>query len=281
MDLQALVEALGLREFMTAFLDPANLAGNIAYVLLIVSMLMRTMHWLRLFAIAAGSFSAVYYYTLGDSISFFWESVFTLVNAVQLLILAVENRRGRFSSEEHGFIERVLKGVERAQVRRLMHLGAWIEVGEDFLLIQEDTEPSHLIYIVKGTARVEREGRRVGMAGPGDFLGEMSYLSGRKATATVTSATPMRYLAFDRPTLRRHLERNAETRHAMDAAFNRNLVEKLIKTSKDLHATGAIAALNAVDADIAASEGEAARQASEELAEITAEPGKRDPVERD
>jgi CRP-like cAMP-binding protein len=273
MDVHAWITALGLQEFAEAFIDPANLAGHIAYVLLIVSMLMRTMVWLRLFAIAAGTFSAVYYFTLGDLVSFFWESIFSLVNAGQLLILFIENRRGRFSAEEHAFIEKNLKGVERAQVRRLMHLGAWTEVGKDFQLILEETEPSQLIYIVKGRACVEREGRRVGTAGPGDFLGEMSYLSGRNATATVTTDTPLRYLAFDRAMLRKHLSRSVETRHAMEAAFNRNLVEKLVKTSRDLHASGAVPALDVADNDQPIS-GDADAQATEELLKITGESDK-------
>lgn len=223
-----------MQGFIDAFVDPANLAGHISYVLLIISMMMRTMHWLRVFAISAGMFSAAYYVTIGDPISFFWESVFTLVNVVQLLILFIENRRGKFSAEEQMFIDKVLKGVERVHVRRLMKLGAWTQVGEGFLMIREETEPSHLIFIVKGTAVVERRGKRVGIAGPGDFLGEMSYLSGKNATATVISQTPMRYLAFDRSALRRHLAKNIEIRHAIEAGFNRNLVEKLVKTSAQL-----------------------------------------------
>jgi CRP-like cAMP-binding protein len=223
-----------MQGFIDAFVDPTNMAGHISYVLLIISMMMRTMHWLRVFAISAGLFSAAYYVSVGDPISFFWESIFTLVNAVQLLILFIENRRGKFSAEEQMFIDKVLKGVERVHVRRLMKLGAWTQVGEGFLMIREETEPSHLIFVVKGTAIVERRGKRVGIAGAGDFLGEMSYLSGKNATATVISETPMRYLAFDRVALRRHLARNIEIRHAIEAGFNRNLVEKLVKTSAEL-----------------------------------------------
>lgn len=223
-----------MQVFLDAFVDPANLAGHISYILLIISMMMRTMHWLRVFAISAGLFSAGYYASIGDPISFFWESVFTLVNAVQLLILFIENRRGKFSAEEQMFIDKVLKSVERIHVRRLMKLGAWTQVGENFKLIEEDTEPPNLIFIVSGTASVERRGEQVGHAGTGDFLGEMSYLSGKNASATVISETPMRYLAFDRSELKKHLAKNIEIRHALEAGFNQNLVEKLIKTSADL-----------------------------------------------
>jgi len=47
-------------QFLAAFIDPKNLVGHVAYVLLIVSMLMRNMRWLRIFAISAGTISAIY-----------------------------------------------------------------------------------------------------------------------------------------------------------------------------------------------------------------------------
>jgi CRP-like cAMP-binding protein len=223
-----------MQQFYTAFVDPANIAGHISYMLLIGSMLMRRMLYLRLMAVAAGTFSGAYYFSLNDSVSLFWEILFTLVNATQLLILFIENRRGRFTAEEQAFIDAVLPTVERAQTRRLMKLGAWTEMSDGNVLIHEETTPSALFYVVNGTARVERSGRTLGMVGPGDFLGEMSYLTGKQATATVTSVTPMRYLAFGRTALREFLEKNTDVRHALESGFNRNLIDKLVKTNTEV-----------------------------------------------
>ena len=220
-----------MQQFIAAFTDPANVAGHVSYMLLIGSMLMRKMFYLRLLALSAGSFSAAYYFTTGDPVSLFWELVFSLVNATQLLILFVENQRGNFSAEEQAFVETVLKGVERGHSRQLLKLGAWTEVGDAHALIHEDTTPALLFYIINGSARVDRHGREIGMVGPGDFLGEMSYLTGKRATATVTTLTPMRYLAFEREALRAFLAKNPDVRHALESGFNRNLVDKLVKTN--------------------------------------------------
>ncbi|MFZ1814674.1 MAG: cyclic nucleotide-binding domain-containing protein [Rhizobiaceae bacterium] len=224
-----------MQAFFEAFFDPANLPGHVSYVLLIISMLMRQMHLLRMVAVSAGIFSAIYYISLGDSVSFFWECVFTLVNLVQLLILFIENRLGKFSAEEQMFIDTALHGLERVHVRRLLKLGTWSELADGQVLINEDTVPDGLFFLVNGSARIERKKRKVGMVGPGDFLGEMSYLTGKDATATVTSVTPIRFLTFDREALRSHLARNIEVRQAIEAGFNRNLVEKLVNTNTGNH----------------------------------------------
>ncbi len=222
-----------MQQFLEAFLDPANIVGHIAYVFLIVSMMMRRMHWLRVFAIAAGSISAIYYFILGDYVSVFWESLFSLVNVIQLTLLAIENRRGKFTDEEQLFFESVLRNVERAHARKLISAGKWEDVLPGDVLVTENTWPKRLKFIVSGHAKISMEEKDIAFVGPGDFLGEMSYLTGKAASATATAVTPVRYISFERAKLETHLDKHSDLRHALEAGFNRNLVEKLVKSNKE------------------------------------------------
>ncbi len=218
-------------EFWIDFSRPENMVGHLAYVLLISSMMMRNINWLRALAIMAGTISAFYYWTLDDKVSMFWEALFTLVNIGQLLILQVENRRGSFSEDEKYFIQTCLPNVERAHARRLMKIGAWTQVEEDTVLIVEDTNPEQLKFVVSGSALVTHAQRPIGKIHKGDFLGEMSYLTGKTASATATTLETVRYFAFDKERLRDHLARNMEVRHALETSFNRNLADKLVKSN--------------------------------------------------
>ena len=220
-----------LTQFWIDFSDPKNLVGHVSYVLLITSMMMRNMNWLRFFAILAGSISSVYYWMLSDMVSMFWEAMFTLVNLGQFLILQIENRRGKFSEEETMFIKTCLPDVERAHARRLVKIGAWTEVQEGSILVTQDTIPQSLQFIVSGSARVIRNEKEIGLVKTGDFVGEMSYLTKNAASATVITSEATRYLAFDRLGLNEHLERHPEVRQAFEASFNRNLVDKLAKAN--------------------------------------------------
>lgn len=215
------------KEFIDDFTRPENLIGHLAYVLLILSMMMRSMNWLRFFALLAGTVSSIYYAILHDYVSMFWEGLFALVNVGQLIILKIENRRGRFSEEEDMFIKANLKGVERAHARRLMKIGAWTEVQEEVELTTQNERPNRLKFIVSGEARIERDGQVVGTAKPGDFIGEMGYLTDNPATASVITTEITRYLAFEYDDLRDFLQKNQEVRHALEASFNRDLVGKL------------------------------------------------------
>jgi len=220
-----------LAEFWIDFIKPENILGHIAYILLIASMMMRSINWLRALAILAGAVAAFYYWTLDDKVSMFWEIVFTLVNIAQLIILQIENSRGSFSEDEDYFIKTCLPNIERAHARRLVKLGAWTEVQDETILVFEDTIPDKLKFIVSGKAIVSRNEKQIGMVGKGDFVGEISYLTGENATATAVVVEPVRYLAFGQQRLRAHLARNIEVRHALEASFNRNLANKLIKSN--------------------------------------------------
>jgi len=61
-----------------------GMVGNASYILLIASMLMRDMFWLRLLAIFSGIVGVCHdAIWLTDPVSTFWESLFTLINLVQ------------------------------------------------------------------------------------------------------------------------------------------------------------------------------------------------------
>ncbi len=53
--------------------------------------------------------------------------------------------------------------------------------------------------VVSGQAVVERDGKRIGTAGPGDTIGELSVVEPGLRTATVTAETPMVVLAMNSP----------------------------------------------------------------------------------
>ncbi|MEE4238021.1 MAG: hypothetical protein V2I51_14980, partial [Anderseniella sp.] len=62
--------------------------------------------------------------------------------------------------------------------------------------------------------------------------GEISVMGNRPATATATTTKPVRFLGFEREALASLLRQNPELRHAMEASFNRNLIDKLTRLNE-------------------------------------------------
>ncbi len=222
-----------IQEFIEFAFSPGRLVGHLSYILLILSMLMRTMTRLRIFAVMAGLVSAVYgYFWLNDPVTVFWEVIFVTTNLVQLSILAWENKRASFDVDEQRFVDAAVPNVEKAQAKRLLKAGQWCDAAAGDVLTREGEIASHLVFIASGAVRIEKAGRIVGVCGHHDFVGEISFMNDQPATATAIVANSIRYLNFEREKLRKLVDKDKEIRHALETSFNRNLVEKLIKSNE-------------------------------------------------
>lgn len=217
--------------FLERMLDPSHFLTHLPYALLVLSMLMNSMGWLRAIAIAAGLIRIVNraFFEV-DPIVVFWEVIFVAVNVGQLVILWYYARRHRFAEHERHFAESMPSSVERRTIRRLLKLAQQRQAEPGQQLTTEGAAVGELMFIAEGVAQIERGGRIVAVCGPGDFLGEMSFVTGAPASATAVVVKPLRYLAFDQARLRAALAADSELKQAMDASFNRNLVGKLAKT---------------------------------------------------
>lgn len=219
--------------FLSEFLDPTKIMTHIPYALLVISMLMRDMGWLRAIAIAAGLIRIVNRAFFDqDFIVVFWEIVFVGVNVAQLLVLWYYARRARFSDDEKLLLASLAPDVSQRTARRFLKLGRWETRQAGDVLIEEDRQASELAFIAEGVAQVEQGDRIVAVCGPGDFLGEMSFVSGRPANATVRAARPLRTLVFDQAALRRAVRNDDELRRAVESGLTVNLAVKLAKTTQ-------------------------------------------------
>jgi hypothetical protein len=208
------------------------LVGHAGYILLILSMLMTRMLWLRIIAIAAGILQAIYYGVfLHDPVGTFWETIFTLTNAGQLALLIAGARLARFNAEERAFYETAVPTLEPGDARRLIKAGRFVDAPAGTVLAKEGEVVETLAFLVSGDVAVTVAGNPVADIGPGSFIGEISVSTGGPATATATTKTAVRYLAFERPVIAKFLDNSAEIGRAIELAFRLGLRDKLIRTN--------------------------------------------------
>lgn len=220
-----------LEALWNSLADPVTLFGHFTYFLLILSMLMRRMVWLRVLAVASGVTKIIYRaFFLVDPVSVFWETIFVLVNIGQLLVIWYYEKHHRFGEEERHFVENV-PGVERSSIKRLLELAELERFPAGAALTEEGRPVEKLLYLADGVVQIERDGQIVAVCGPGDYIGELSFLSGNPATATSTVVKPARMLVFDQKRLSDSVERDAQLRRTLEAALNKNLAGKLVRAN--------------------------------------------------
>ncbi len=218
--------------FWAELIAPGTTAGHISYVLLVLSMMMRTMLWLRVVAIAAGTASFLYgFFWLDDPVTVVWEAIFVATNLVQLAIMAYEQRHRALNEDEKVLVDTIMPSANMAQIRKLLALGSAKEAVPETVLFQQGEKPKELVILTRGTVQVERDGQVIGACGEGDFLGEISFQNGGPATADVVVTNQAHYTAFEVESLRSFLKRNADIAGTLQASLSRNVAAKLDRTS--------------------------------------------------
>jgi cAMP-dependent protein kinase regulator len=97
----------------------------------------------------------------------------------------------------------LFSGIPKDEVAALLATARPRKVGVGEAVVREDEAGRSLFLIVQGTVRVSTKGNageeiKLAALGSGDFFGEVSLLTGKPRTATVTALTDVELLEMDR-----------------------------------------------------------------------------------
>ena len=99
-------------------------------------------------------------------------------------------------------------------------------------MTEQGSPVSHLYYLLHGEVEITSNGRRLGACRHGDFIGEMTALTGAPASGTATVVAPTRCWSVPAADLRELVERRQEVEQSLHSCFRRNLLEKLVEANK-------------------------------------------------
>ncbi len=153
--------------------------------------------------------------------------VVLIVAAVQVFNRLLADRAARFTPDEDAMLAGPLTGLGRAQARKLLDQGLWLDGRPGDTLTAEGEKVGHLYYLASGEAEVHSGGTRVGAVGPRQLIGEATVLSPDPATATVRLTAPSRFWCAEARKLSAYLGANPEARHALEHGFTLSLKDKL------------------------------------------------------
>ncbi|MGI9317733.1 MAG: Crp/Fnr family transcriptional regulator [bacterium] len=213
--------------------SPGGMVGNASYILLILSMAMRRMFLLRVLAILSGLAGIAYdVIWLHDPVGTFWESCFTATNLVQWLLLVREDRKLRLNKQEKGLWQKFFPELSSSECKQLFLASKLISGHVGDRLITHGKPVEHIYVLLSGSVEIKLDGVKVSQCGPGDLLGEMSFLTGDAATADSELATDAKFLQVDQEHLATLIKSSAELGYSITKLISRNLVTKLSKQTQ-------------------------------------------------
>ena len=214
-------------------IDLSTAYGWIAAFAIVAAMIPHQVRLIRLVCLIAGFF-AVLHFALAEQIGLglFVAVIFIVVNGARLIELRNRAREGDMTKDEQELFNHVMQIEDPKQQSRLRDLMMWEDVGVGTRLIEQGQADPPLIYIASGRDAIEREGAIVSECGAGEFVGEMSNISGDTASASVTVTQEMRLARLDRDALGQLTRSLPEIGAAVDRAFNRSLAVKVLRMNE-------------------------------------------------
>ena len=203
---------------------------HLANLLYVVSYLVTDILWLRALAVLGGLSSLTWTLTTPTPSATFigWTLVYNTINIVQIGRLWRERRPIRLGAEEQVLYAAAFRTLTPREFQRLLTVGTWQAAPARAVLIEEGASPGRMLVLASGRAAVKVHGREVATLHPGQFAGEMSFLTGAPTTAAVEIVEPARFVSWATPDLERFLGKHPELRAALQLVIGRDLAAKLV-----------------------------------------------------
>jgi Cyclic nucleotide-binding domain len=196
----------------------SNLPGLLACVLLAFSYYMTSIYWLRVLTVL-GLFLLILYFRLAAGsfgLSVVWAGLFILINLYQLFWLVRNRVSLNLPEEDAPLLREALSGLDDGQIARLLKAAEWKTFSAGDVLTRQDAPLDSLFYLLSGRASVAVNSSLITHLEKGSFIGEIAYLTGNPATATVTIEEPSRALAFNRVRMAMKMRRTNTRRVLLD-----------------------------------------------------------------
>jgi hypothetical protein len=206
-------------------------SGHAASVLTTIAYLVKDILWLRLLSVAACFAGMAFNYLVPATplwIVIYWNILFALINIVQIGIIIKERSEVKFTDEEKELYETLFKNFAPFEFMKLLRVSSWQTAARGDVIAHEGEPLDAVMLIYNGRASVEIKGEPFAELKDGDFIGEMSFITGGVATATVTAVQPTRYLSWKKEDLVKLLDRNPSMRFSMQSLLSTDLTRKLM-----------------------------------------------------
>lgn len=172
------------------FLTDSTVVFFIANTLYVISYMLTSMIWLRVLAIVAAVSTFPYFYFQLEPLwsALFWQACFLTVNLVNLLILLYSMRATSFDELEEQAYELKFSELKPWEVRPIFKHAERRHLEAGCTLLEEGDSNESLFLILEGECQVIKHGQEVARLGPGQFVGELSFVSDHEVSADVVAA---------------------------------------------------------------------------------------------
>ena len=216
-------------------MDLATLAGHLAFGLIAFSFLVKDILWLRLLSILASLFSVLYNFYIPAEpmwLAINWNIVFVLVNIYHIAVIIYEKRPVHMDDKNNELYETLFKDLTPVEYLKISKAAIWKTFKSGEVLTRQEHLVPDLVLIYNGTVDVLVGGKNVAILKDGQFVGEMSFLTEKSATATCIVKHDAKCLVWKQREFKELLKRNPSLYFTLQTLLSAQVSSNLVSSSK-------------------------------------------------
>ena len=205
----------------------ATIAGHLAFGLIAFSFLVKDILWLRVVSILASLFSVFYNYVIPVEpmwLAINWNFVFISLNMYHIAVLIYEKRPIKMVPKDKELYETLFKDLSPVEYLKISKVAEWRTFQPGEKIIRQNTPVTDLILIYNGTVDVAVDHKAVAQLKDGQFVGEMSFLTEKPATATCVVRHETESLVWKQPEFKDLLKRNPSLYYTIQGLLSSQLI---------------------------------------------------------
>ena len=214
-----------------------DIIGHLAFGLIAFSFLVKDIFWLRIMSIAASLFSIFYNYFIPPipmTIAIFWNGVFILVNLYHIAILIYEKRPVKMNPKDKELYDTMFKSMSPVEFLKITKLAKWKKFKKNSKIITQGKPVKDLHLIYNGTVDVVVGIEPVAVLKDGQFVGEMSFLTEKPATATCVVKHETECMVWNQESFKDLLKRNPSLYFSIQSLLSAQVSDALVNSSKKI-----------------------------------------------
>ena len=213
----------------------ASIAGHLAFGLIAFSFLVKDILWLRVVSILASLFSVFYNWVIPVEpmwIAIHWNFVFIALNLYHLAVIIYEKRPVHMNPKDKELYETLFKDLSPVEYLKISKVAEWRTFQPGEKIIRQNTPVTDLVLIYNGTVDVAVNHKAVAQLKDGQFVGEMSFLTEKPATATCIAKHDTECLVWKQPEFKELLKRNPSLYYTIQSLLSNQLISYSSKGEK-------------------------------------------------
>jgi len=208
-------------------MNVATVAGHLAFGLIAFSFIVKDILYLRLVSILASLFSVFYNWVIPVEpmwIPIGWNFVFVLLNLYHIAVLMYEKRPVKMNDKNTELYETLFKDMTPVEYLKVSKIAEWKKFKSGEVIIKEGMSVKDLHLIYNGTVDVIVKDDKVAELKDGQFVGEMSFLTEKPATATCKVKHDAELLVWRQREFKELLKRNPSLYYSIQSLLSAQLV---------------------------------------------------------